>query len=120
VPWQSQTTITYAVRNWDVDTAKQEIAEFNKIYPNIKVEMITFDANLNEFLTARVAAGQPLPDVMTGWEGFPFLVHKVGSIHSMNLLQMMPIGSMFRQRSEMHSSTTERLTQFLGTYTSIV
>jgi len=27
----AQTTITYAVRNWDVDTAKQEIAEFNKI-----------------------------------------------------------------------------------------
>jgi len=70
----AQTTITYAVRNWDVETAKQEIAEFNKVYPNIKVEMITFDANLNEFLTARVAAGQPLPDVMTGWEGFPFLV----------------------------------------------
>lgn len=70
----AQTTITYAVRNWDVETAKQEIAEFNKVYPNIKVEMITFDANLNEFLTARVAAGQPLPDVMTGWEGFTFLV----------------------------------------------
>ncbi len=70
----AQKTITYGVRSWDVDYAKKEIAAFNKVYPDIKVEMIVFDQDLNQFLTQRLAAKQPLPDVMTGWEGFTFIV----------------------------------------------
>lgn len=63
--------VNYATYNWDLDGAKKSIAEFNKVYPNVKVNVAGFDGDLNAYLTAQ-AASSKLPDVVYGWENLNF------------------------------------------------
>jgi len=63
--------IVYAVRSWDVETEQKFVEEFNKVYPNIKVQIVSFDGDLNEYLSAQAAA-KTLPDVVYGWENLNY------------------------------------------------
>lgn len=68
-------TITVSVWSWNVDNYKKLVAEFNKYYPNIKVNIIVNEPDINGFLTARVSAKRPLPDVVAeSWEPLAYPV----------------------------------------------
>lgn len=64
-------SIVYAVRSWDVETEQAFVKEFNKEYPNIEVQIIIFDGDLNEYLSAQASA-RTLPDVVYGWENLTY------------------------------------------------
>jgi multiple sugar transport system substrate-binding protein len=63
--------VNYGVYNWGMDEAKQTVEAFNKVYPNVKVNITGFDGDLNAYLTAQ-AASSTLPDVVFGWENLNF------------------------------------------------
>lgn len=65
-------TVTYATYDWDVETDKVLIEEFNKIYPNITVNQASFpNGDLTTFLTTQAASGT-LPDMAYGWDNITF------------------------------------------------
>ncbi len=65
-------TVNYACYDWDVNNDKPLIQEFNKIYPNITVNPVSFpNGNLTTFLTTQAASGT-LPDMAYGWENINF------------------------------------------------
>jgi len=64
-------TVVYAVRNYDMETEKKMVEEFNKVYPNITVQVVGFDGDLNEYLSTQ-AASKTLPDVTYGWENLNY------------------------------------------------
>ncbi|MGQ9855519.1 MAG: ABC transporter substrate-binding protein [Fervidobacterium sp.] len=71
----AKVTITASVWSWDVEKYKKIVAEFNKYYPDIEVVLIVNEPDVNGFLTARVSAKQPLPDVVVqSWEALPYPV----------------------------------------------
>jgi len=49
-------TITAAVWSWDLEKYKKIAAEFTKIYPDIEVQFVVNEPDVNGFLTAQVAA----------------------------------------------------------------
>lgn len=65
--------VTYAVRDNVRDETEIWLESFEKMYPNIEVELDEFVGDLYEFLSARAAAGT-LPDVVLGWDNLaPFV-----------------------------------------------
>lgn len=66
-------TVVYGVYNWGVEDAKKQVTEFNKVYPNINVQVVGFEGDLNPYLTTQ-AASSTLPDVVFGWENLNFPV----------------------------------------------
>lgn len=71
----AKVTLTVSVWSWDVEKYKKLAAEFTKIYPDIEVSFVVNEPDVNGFLTARVAAKQPLPDVVAqSWEGLSYPV----------------------------------------------
>ncbi|RAO99594.1 hypothetical protein PW5551_02890 [Petrotoga sp. 9PW.55.5.1] len=64
-------SIVYAVRSWDFETEQAFVKEFNKEYPNIEVQIVIFDGDLNEYLSAQASA-RTLPDVVYGWENLTY------------------------------------------------
>lgn len=60
----AETTIKVAVWSWDVELYKKIVESFNKEYPDIKVEIVVNEPDVNGFLTAKSAAGEELPDVV--------------------------------------------------------
>lgn len=66
-------TVTYAVRDNVIDETEIWVKSFEKMYPNINVELEEFVGDLYEFLSTRAAA-QTLPDVVLGWDNLaPFV-----------------------------------------------
>ncbi len=71
----AKATITVSVWSWDVDNYRKLAAEFNKYYPDINVVVVANEPDVNGFLTAKVAARQPLPDVVAqSWEPLSYPV----------------------------------------------
>ncbi|WP_448378474.1 ABC transporter substrate-binding protein [Fervidobacterium sp.] len=71
----AKVTITAAVWSWDLEKYKKIAAEFTKIYPDIEVQFLINEPDVNGFLTAQVAAKKPLPDVVVqSWEALPYPV----------------------------------------------
>lgn len=71
----AKATITVAVWSWNVDNYKKLAAEFNKYYPDIQVNFIVNEPDINGFLTARAAAKKALPDVVAeSWEPLAYPV----------------------------------------------
>ncbi|MCX7654283.1 MAG: extracellular solute-binding protein [Fervidobacterium sp.] len=71
----AKVTLIVSVWSWDVEKYKKLAAEFTKIYPDIEVSFVVNEPDVNGFLTARVAAKQPLPDVVAqSWEGLSYPV----------------------------------------------
>ncbi|PNS34640.1 MULTISPECIES: ABC transporter substrate-binding protein [unclassified Mesotoga] len=71
----SKATISVSVWSWDVDNYKKLVEEFNKYYPDIEVIVLANEPDVNGFLTAKVAARQPLPDVVAqSWEPLSYPV----------------------------------------------
>lgn len=62
-------TVTYAVRDNVLEQTKMLLREFQKIYPNIKVELQEFSSSddLYTYLTTQSTA-QNMPDVVLGWD----------------------------------------------------
>ncbi|OAA31937.1 ABC transporter substrate-binding protein [Kosmotoga arenicorallina S304] len=76
--------ITVSVWSWDVDNYKKLAEEFNKYYPDIEVVIIANEPDVNGFLTAKVAARQPLPDVVAqSWEPLSYPVSQ-GWVYPLN------------------------------------
>ncbi|HHV50392.1 MAG TPA: extracellular solute-binding protein [Clostridiales bacterium] len=75
-------TVKYAVYNSSMDDAKKIVEEFNKVYPNVKVELVGFDGGLTDFLTAQ-AATQSLPDVAYGWDNLTYFASQ-GWLYPLN------------------------------------
>jgi ABC-type glycerol-3-phosphate transport system substrate-binding protein len=63
--------VNFAVYNWGVEDYTKLVGEFNKVYPNVKVNISGFEGDLNAYLTAQ-AASNTLPDVVFGWENLNF------------------------------------------------
>lgn len=72
-PTKTSGKITFATWTWGVESANKMIEKFNEKYPNIKVEVVSFDGNVNDFLTTQ-AASNSLPDVAWGWENLNYPV----------------------------------------------
>lgn len=70
-PTKTSGTVVYATYNWDVERAQKMVEGFNQIYPNISVEIVGFEGNLNDYLTTQ-AASNSLPDVTWGWENLNY------------------------------------------------
>lgn len=71
----AKVTITAAVWSWDLEKYKTIVAEFNKLYPDIQVQLVPNEPDVNGFLTAQAAAKKPLPDVVVqSWEHLPYPV----------------------------------------------
>ncbi|MEN3043024.1 MAG: extracellular solute-binding protein [Fervidobacterium sp.] len=71
----AKVTLTVSIWSWDVERYKKLAAEFTKIYPDIEVTFVVNEPDVNGFLTARVAAKQPLPDIVAqSWEGLSYPV----------------------------------------------
>ncbi|WP_163195431.1 ABC transporter substrate-binding protein [Clostridium thermarum] len=66
-------TVNFAVYNWGVDIYTQIAEEFNKVYPNVTVNITGFDGELNDYLTTQ-AASNSLPDVVFGWSNINYPV----------------------------------------------
>lgn len=66
-------TVVYAVYNWGVDDQKKIVEKFNEVYPNVSVQVVGFEGDLNKYLTTQ-AASNSLPDVVYGWENLNFPV----------------------------------------------
>lgn len=65
--------VTYAVRDDVRDETETWLKSFEKMYPNIEVELEEFVGDLYEFLSTRAAASD-LPDVVLGWDNLaPFV-----------------------------------------------
>lgn len=62
-------TVTYAVRDNVLEQTKMLLREFQKIYPNIQVELQEFSSSddLYTYLTTQSTA-QNMPDVVLGWD----------------------------------------------------
>lgn len=71
----ARATITVAVWSWNVENYKKLAQEFNKYYPDVQVNFIVNEPDVNGFLTARAAAKRPLPDVVAeSWEPLSYPV----------------------------------------------
>ncbi|WP_448375920.1 extracellular solute-binding protein [Fervidobacterium sp.] len=71
----AKVTITAAVWSWDLEKYKKIAAEFTKLYPDIEVQFVVNEPDVNGFLTAQVAAKKPLPDVVVqSWESLAYPV----------------------------------------------
>lgn len=67
--------INVSVWSWNVENYKKLAAEFNKYYPDIQVNFIVNEPDVNGFLTARAAAKKALPDVVAeSWEPLAYPV----------------------------------------------
>jgi len=71
----AKVTITAAVWSWDLEKYKKIAAEFTKLYPDIEIQFVVNEPDVNGFLTAQVAAKKPLPDVVVqSWESLAYPV----------------------------------------------
>ncbi|MEZ0537591.1 ABC transporter substrate-binding protein [Caldicellulosiruptoraceae bacterium PP1] len=70
----NKATVYLAVANWDVKDKTALIKLFNKAYPNIVVKFLTYDGNVNDFLTAKVSSKAQLPDIVISWESLTYPV----------------------------------------------
>lgn len=63
--------VVFATFSWDVEKAQKMVEGFNQKFPNISVEIVGFDGDLNNYLTTQ-AASNALPDVVWGWENLNY------------------------------------------------
>ncbi len=71
----AKVTLTVAVWNWDVEKYKKIASEFTKLYPDIEINIVANEPDVNSFLTSLVAAKKTLPDVVAqSWEALPYPV----------------------------------------------
>ena len=76
--------ITVSVWSWDVDNYKKIAEEFNKYYPNIDINIVANEPDVNGYLTAKVAARQALPDVVAqSWDPLSYPVSQ-GWVYPLN------------------------------------
>lgn len=64
-------TVNFGVYNWGTEDYKKIVEGFNKVYPNVTVNISGFDGDLNTYLTSQ-ASSNSLPDVVFGWENLNF------------------------------------------------
>lgn len=72
-PTKISGTVNFAVYNWGTEDYKKIVESFNKVYPNITVNITGFDGDLNNYLTTQ-ASSNSLPDVVFGWENLNYPV----------------------------------------------
>jgi len=70
-PGEISGTITLATFSWDYEADQELIEAFNIYYPNVTVNLLPFDADRMDFLSAQAAIGA-LPDVIRSpWHEIP-------------------------------------------------
>lgn len=72
----ARVTLTVAVWSWGMENYKRIAAEYMRMNPGVSIELVQIEpALVGSFFSARVAAKQPLPDIVVEcWENLSFFV----------------------------------------------